>query len=100
MGQSTPQNNTPLLEEQLRSMAEEELLDFWEETQLLDSLMCEGCGLESEENALEYERFILNELQFRYSRKSFEKNKVFFSAGGCSEGGKKQKNNVEKIENR
>lgn len=52
------------LADQLKALADDELLDFWEETQYLDRFLEEEEALESEES-LEYERVILQELQLR-----------------------------------
>ena len=54
------------LSDQIRALANDELLDFWEETQhlerFLEQEMTVGSG-----SSQEYERIILQELQFRSS---------------------------------
>lgn len=64
---STMDNIT--VEDQIKSLANDELLDFWEETQFLAKML----GQENQENTQqanvqynpEYERLILQELQLR-----------------------------------
>jgi hypothetical protein len=57
------------LEEELKEFKDEELLDFWEETQFLEK-MHEEEPSSSPEYYLEYERLILQELQLRSCRKT------------------------------
>ena len=68
MGSFFPHSENYALEEQLKILEEDELLDFWEESQFLDSY------LENENNnrvktlpAADYERLIVQELQIRAS---------------------------------
>lgn len=56
----------PLIE-QLKALGDEELLDFWEETHYLRFCPDEGEQCLSEEYTVEYERLILQELQYRSS---------------------------------
>lgn len=57
------------LEDQVKSLADDELLDFWEETQQLARVLDQ----ESSSNIMnahpEYEKVILQELQFRSCRR-------------------------------
>lgn len=62
MGQYFPENDHYPLEEQVKSLADDELLDFWEEAQLLERPMAEEAPPVSQ---LEYERIILQELMLR-----------------------------------
>ncbi len=64
MGQFMAGRDSYPLEEQIKTLGDEELLDFWEETQYLDRFLEEESGLQDESN-LEYERLILKELQIR-----------------------------------
>ena len=57
--------DTYTLEEQVRSLDDDELLDFWEESQYLEELISEGEVLLGAGGQLEYERVILRELQRR-----------------------------------
>ncbi len=52
----------------LKSLADEELLDIWEETQELERILREEWNAELE-LAPEYERMIIQELQLRISKK-------------------------------
>lgn len=58
----------------LKSLADDELLDIWEETQELERLLHEEWDSELE-LAPEYERLIVQELQLRLGRKQCEKTK-------------------------
>lgn len=67
MGQFLPSPINVPLEEQLKALEVDELLDIWEESHQLDRLL-------SEENkptapSLEYERLIIQELQLRSCRR-------------------------------
>lgn len=64
MGQYAAFSDQDSLEEQVKSLADEELLDFWEETQQLAKLIDGHEQPEIEYNP-EYERVILQELQYR-----------------------------------
>lgn len=65
MARFFPQQDTITLEEQLKILGNDELLDFWEESQLLDKY------LEPTQHdtlpSTQYENAILNELRLRYS---------------------------------
>ncbi len=52
------------LTEQIKSLGDDELLDFWEETQYLEKFLEEEFAIEGE-YPVEYERIILQELQLR-----------------------------------
>ena len=56
------------LEEQIKALDDEELLDFWEETQHLDRFLEDDPEYIPEES-LEYERIILQELRIRSCRR-------------------------------
>ncbi|GFK95809.1 hypothetical protein NNJEOMEG_03677 [Fundidesulfovibrio magnetotacticus] len=64
MGQHYPENDPYPLEDQVKNLADDELLDFWEEAQFI-----EGGPSENAWNALpaslDYERIILQELMLR-----------------------------------
>jgi hypothetical protein len=68
MGQYATFNDQDSLEEQVKTLANEELLDFWQETQQLAKLLDQEEQTEIEYNP-EYERIILQELQYRTCRK-------------------------------
>lgn len=69
MGQQSDHEYLPL-EEQVKSLADDELLDFWEETQyLVRFLDVGGCPRQVEFNP-EHERIILQELMVRSCRRS------------------------------
>ena len=80
MGQFANADETLSLEEQIKSLGDDELLDFWEETQHLSKLMGGDVSLTGELPLLgelplgerlppEYERLILQELQVRSCRR-------------------------------
>lgn len=64
MARYIPQSSHFPLEEQIKTLGDDELLDFWEETQFLEKMLGEDAGVD-ETPTLEYERIILQELQFR-----------------------------------
>jgi len=64
MGQYAKFNDHGSLEEQVKTLADEELLDFWEETQHLARMLDQEEQSDLEYNP-EYERVILQELQYR-----------------------------------
>jgi hypothetical protein len=82
MGQFAISDESFTLEEQIKSLGDDELLDFWEETQHLTRLMAGDAipgemALSGPANGEapapvmptpEYERLILQELQVRHSR--------------------------------
>ena len=59
----TPNEGFPL-EVQLKTLGDEELLDFWEETQYLERFLTQD-GTEETGFDQEYERLILQELMVR-----------------------------------
>ena len=69
MGQYASFSDHASLEEQVKSLADEELLDFWEETQQLAKMIDQNEQTDMEYNP-EYERVILQELQLRTCYKS------------------------------
>ncbi len=64
MGQYIPDNDQYPLEDQLKTLADDELLDFWEEAQMLDRPLGENAEPVNV-TPLEYERIILQELMLR-----------------------------------
>ena len=58
---------------QIKSLADDELLDIWEETQRLDNLMLAEWDTVLE-LAPEYERLIVLELQYRMGMRGVEPN--------------------------
>lgn len=64
MGQYATFNDQDSLEEQVKTLANEELLDFWQETQQLAKMIDQEEQTDIEYNP-EYERVILQELQYR-----------------------------------
>lgn len=60
--------NLPM-EEQIKSLGDDELLDFWEETQLLAKMLDQGEQIEDIEYNPDYERLIIQELQVRSCRR-------------------------------
>ncbi len=73
MGQFMAGHDNYPLEEQIKTLGDEELLDFWEETQHLDRFLEEEAGIQDESN-LEYERLILQELRLRSCLKSLTRS--------------------------
>lgn len=65
MARHHPEENSYTLEDQLRALGNDELLDFWEESQLLDKYFDPNVYqmLPSEH----YENAILQELRLRYT---------------------------------
>lgn len=61
-----PQEITPV-SLHVQSLADEELLEFWEETQIF-SKMLESLPMQ-ESVFIDYEKVILEELQYRFSNK-------------------------------
>jgi hypothetical protein len=68
MGQFANADEHLSLEEQIKSLGDDELLDFWEETQHLLKLLNSGEPVSEEQVHPEYERLILQELQVRSGR--------------------------------
>jgi hypothetical protein len=64
MGRFFMQTEDFPLSEQIKSLGDDELLDFWEETQYLDKFLEEEMSHEGV-YTLDYERIILMELQLR-----------------------------------
>jgi len=64
MGQYASFDVNDTLEEQVKNLADEELLDFWQETQQLAKMLDEQKPTDVEYNP-EYERVILQELKLR-----------------------------------
>ncbi|MBF0480976.1 MAG: hypothetical protein HQK81_06000 [Desulfovibrionaceae bacterium] len=71
MGQFFPLLDQFPIEDQVKTLADDELLDFWEETQYLDRILEENDHADVN-NSVVYERIILQELQLRSSRKSID----------------------------
>ncbi|HAS88665.1 MAG TPA: hypothetical protein DCS48_05095 [Desulfovibrio sp.] len=71
MAQFSPTENITL-EDQIKSLANEELLDFWEETQFLAKMLEQDNNQENVQYSPEYERLILQELQLRSSMKTLD----------------------------
>ena len=65
MGSFFPALENYNLEEQLKILEEDELLDFWEESQFMDSFLENGHRTIPSFPAMNYERLILQELQIR-----------------------------------
>jgi hypothetical protein len=63
------------LADQIKSLGDDELLDFWEETQYLEKFLEEEQS-STMESSLEYERLILQELQLRSSRRTLTRNPI------------------------
>lgn len=64
MGRFFLQTDDYPLQDQIKSLGDEELLDFWEETQYLEKFLGEEIATRPE-YSVEYERLILQELQIR-----------------------------------
>ena len=64
MGQYFPENDQYPLEEQVKTLADDELLDFWEETQFIERPDPQELA-PAPVNQLEFERIILQELMLR-----------------------------------
>jgi len=67
MAHFLPHSSNFALEEQIKTLADDELLDFWEEAQQLEKFL--GDDLDDLDTPVEYERLILKELQFRSCRR-------------------------------
>lgn len=65
MARFLPNHDPFSLEDQLKILGNEELLDFWEESQMLDKYL-EPSEYQGTPSA-HYENAILNELRLRYS---------------------------------
>jgi hypothetical protein len=64
MGQYFPENDHCPLEDQVKNLGDDELLDFWEETQFLGKIASEY-PVSIPAAQLHYERIILQELLLR-----------------------------------
>lgn len=64
MAQYIPQSGNFPLEEQIKTLGDDELLDFWEETQFLEKMLGDDFA-DATPPQQDYERIILQELQFR-----------------------------------
>ena len=71
MGQSMAGVKAYSLAEQIKFLGDEELLDFWEESQTLEGFLQEE-GLPGDQSGEVYELLILRELQLRSSRRRQE----------------------------
>lgn len=60
------------LEEQIKTLGDDELLDFWEETQYLEKFLEEEFT-DPDESCIEYERLIVKELQIRSCKRTLRK---------------------------
>ncbi|MFW5487429.1 MAG: hypothetical protein ACNI3A_03255 [Desulfovibrio sp.] len=69
MGQMLNTYDSLTVEDQIKTLGDQELLDFWEETQQLERLLTENTG-EQQASSLDYERLILTELQLRFCQRS------------------------------
>lgn len=68
MARRIPFSDDLPFEQRIKSLADDELLDIWVETQELERVLREEWDAELE-LAPEYERMILHELQVRYGQK-------------------------------
>lgn len=59
-------------DEHIKTLEDDELLDFWEESQYMEGML-QGCSMVFSAPAGGYERLILQELQLRSCRRSTEK---------------------------
>lgn len=73
MGRRLPFSEEQPFEQRIKSLADDELLDIWVETQELERVLREEWDAELE-LAPEYERMILHELQVRYGQKQVSGN--------------------------
>lgn len=64
MAQFLPYSMNFPIEEQIKTLADDELLDFWEETQYLEKFLQEEAASHNG-SSLEYERLIIQELHLR-----------------------------------
>lgn len=69
MGQHSAFSDQVSLEEQIKSLGDDELLDFWEETQYVAKFMDADQIHDDSSYNPEYERIILLELQVRTCRR-------------------------------
>lgn len=69
MGQMLNTTNSLTVEDQIKALGDQELLDFWEETQQLERLLADSPGM-APQSSQDYERLILTELQLRACQRS------------------------------
>lgn len=69
MGQFYPYPEDFPITDQIKTLADDELLDFWEETQFLDRILRDDVPIEGQPSQ-DYERLILQELQLRSCMRS------------------------------
>ncbi len=60
---------------QIKSLGDDELLDFWEETQFLERFL-EDDMITRSQASMQYERLILQELQLRSCRRCVSERRV------------------------
>ena len=72
MAQYSPNQDQFTLEDQIKTLADDELLDFWEETQYLAKFLGQSDTPGEVEYNPEYERLILQELQVRTCRRELK----------------------------
>lgn len=68
MGSAFPFAEDESFDRKVKCMADEELLEFWEESQQLENMLNAGAGTSRYVLSPEYERVILNELFLRRTR--------------------------------
>lgn len=68
MGSAFPFEEDESFDRKVKCMADEELLEFWEESQQLENMLNAGAGTNRYVLSPEYERAILNELFLRRTR--------------------------------
>ena len=73
MGKRLPFSENLSFAKQIKSLADDELLDIWEETQRLEHVMLAEWDA-AFELAPEYERLIVLELQYRTSMRGMERS--------------------------
>lgn len=69
MGSAYPFAEDESFDRKVKCMADEELLEFWEESQQLENMLNADAGTNRYVLSPEYERAILNELFLRRTRK-------------------------------
>ena len=75
MGRRLPFSENLSFAKQIKSLADDELLDIWEETQRLEQLMLAEWDT-ALDLAPEYERLIVLELQYRMNIRGTEQNSL------------------------
>jgi hypothetical protein len=73
MGERLPFSENLSFAKQIKSLADDELLDIWEETQRLEHIMLAEWD-SAFELAPEYERLIVLELQYRMGMRGVDQN--------------------------